>query len=146
MKKLIVLLLAAVMCLSLAACGGNISGDDANNDADASTEVSTTETKVQNESSTQTNGLTDKEVIGTWEWKNFDEQGPANGVTHMELYEGGTGKGTNSEMTDGSYYSITWEINDNVINVTASDAPAIGLKLVDGKLVTVDGTATYTKK
>jgi hypothetical protein len=64
----------------------------------------------------------------------------------MELYEGGTGKGTNSETTDGSYYSITWEINDNVINVTASDAPAIGLKFVDGKLVTVDGTATYTKK
>ena len=103
MKRLIVTFLTVVMCLSLAACGGNISGDNANNAVDESTEVSATETKVQNESSTQTNGLTDKEVIGTWEWKNFDEQGPANGVTHMELYEGGTGKGTNSEMTDGNY-------------------------------------------
>ena len=131
MKKALALLLALVMVLSLAACGGNAA----------------TETKVQNESSTQTNGLTDKEVIGTWEWENFDEQGPANGVTHMELYEGGTGKGTNSGMTNGEYYAITWEINVNVINVTVSDLPgATGLKLEDGKLVTVDGTATYTKK
>ena len=50
-------------------------------------------------------------------------------------------------MANGEYYAITWEINGNVINVTVSDLPgATGLKLEDGKLVTVDGTATYTKK
>lgn len=116
MKKAISLILAIIMCLSLCACGG---GND------------TPETEEQ--------------VVGTWEWKTLGEQGPINGVTHMELYEGGTGKGTNSSMSESSYYPITWEIKGDVINITASDTPTIGVKLEDGKLVAVDGTVTYTR-
>lgn len=131
MKKAISLFLALVMCLSLCACGGG-------NDTPETIEVPT-------ETTTQNNGLTEEQVIGTWEWRTFGEQGPINGVTHMELYEGGTGKGTNSSMTGGSYYPITWEIKGDVINISASNAPTIGLKLEDGKLVAVDGTVTYTR-
>ena len=60
MKKLIAPFLAAVMCLSLAACGGNTSGDDANNDADASTEVSTEESSAES--------VSDKEIAETKEY------------------------------------------------------------------------------
>ena len=61
MKKLIVLLLAAVMCLSLVACGGNTSGDNANNDADASMEV-TTEASTEEISA---ESVDDKEIAET---------------------------------------------------------------------------------
>ena len=131
MKKAISLLLTLAVCLSLCACGSE-------NDT-----TITTEAPIK--TITQNNDLTEEQVIGTWEWRTSGEQGPINGVTHMELYEGGTGKGTNSSMTGGSYYSITWEIKGQVINISASNAPTVGAKLEDGKLVAVDGTVTYTK-
>ena len=74
MKKAFSLILALVMCLSLCACGGGEQN---------TTEPSQEATESPNES-----------VVGSWYWVNTDDVGPANGVTHMELYEGGTGKGT----------------------------------------------------
>jgi len=127
MKKFLMILMALVMCLTLCACG---------DEAAAPAETAAPE---QNEAP---DGA---QFIGTWDWKDFDEQGPSNGVTHLELYEGGTGKGTNSSMNEGSYYPVTWEVNSDVINITASDTPTVGMKLQDGKLVAVDGTFSYTK-
>lgn len=125
MKKAISLILVLVLCLSLCACGGGEQN---------ATEPSQEATESPNES-----------VVGSWYWVNTDEVGPANGVTHMELYEGGTGKGTNSSMTDDSHYPITWEVKDGIVNVSASNAPTIGLKVTDDALVAVDGSCSYKK-
>ena len=141
MKKTITLLLILVVCLSLCACGSNTNdvSEPQGSDQSSETVAAPVETPASEEK-------TEDLYIGTWEWKDFDEQGPSNGVTHMELYAGGTGKGTNSthKGTD-SYYPITWEINGDVINITASNTPKVGMKLEDGKLVSVDGSFSYTR-
>ena len=129
MKKMLCFTLTLVICLTLCACGCACKSS-------CSSEDITTET---------TEPSIEEEIIGIWEWVTPSERGPLNGVTHLELYEGGTGKGTNSIMTGGAYYPVTWIIKGNVINIYASNTPAVGVKFEDGKLVAVDGTFTYTR-
>ena len=126
MKKILSLIMALIMCLSLCACGDKKATD-------------------ATEAATISDVLAEEDVVGTWQWITPGEQGPANGVTHLELYEGGTGKGTNSSMTGGSYYPVTWEIRDGVINISASNTPTVGMKFEDGKLIAVDRSFTYTR-
>ena len=142
MKKAIIILLALLMILSLAACGGG----SASTNTPAPTEAPATPEPTPKPTPEPTEDPAEalaKKVVGVWKWT--DGEGPSNGVIDMELYEGGTGKGTNNLMTTGSYYPITWEIKGDVINITASNAPTIGFKYEEESLVSVDsGKTTYT--
>lgn len=130
MKKIIALFLAVVMCLSLAACGGE------------NTDVAENSTAAESD----TEELKDL-VVGTWEIQ-FDLSDPkGGGDDSMELYKGGTGKGFASYMNEGNYHSIKWEIVDDVINI---DLDGTGMFLTgytyeDGVLTSVDGKNVYYK-
>ena len=129
MKRILLMVLALAVGLSLCAC--------------ESYEITTTAAETQTTSAAAQDVLTDEQVVGIWEWQDYEERGPLNGVMHMELYEGGTGKGTNNLLKGDSYYPIVWEIKGEVINISASNAPIVGLKLNKGKLVAVDGSCSY---
>lgn len=68
------------------------------------------------------------------------------GIETMELSDGGVGKGTNSLQKDGSYYPITWEIEDDVLKVSFTADPLTGAFYVDGDTMTsTDGSYVYLK-
>ena len=112
--------------LSLTACGGGQGNNDNNESA----------------------GLTSEQCIGTWEWSFEDSPDKTNfgGIETLELSDGGVGKGTNSMTEDGSYYPITWEIEDDVLKVSFTADPLTGAFYVDGDTMTsTDGGYVYLK-
>lgn len=120
MKKIITLLLCVTMIASLVACG-------------TKTEERTEEKAI--------------DVTGNWIGN------PPSSLGYIIcLYEGGSGKGyeTKEQFDEkGSYYALTYEIKDNVININNTGFPdgmgIIGFKLEDDKLISVDGEITYIR-
>lgn len=83
--------------------------------------------------------------MGKWECP--EASAPDNGVSYMELYEGGTGKGGYKKLLEeGSYYPITWEVSGEVINITASNTPTIGFKYENNTLVCVGQNETVYER
>lgn len=78
-------------------------------------------------------GITEKDCIGTWKNTNKDND-------TITIYQGGTGqfgKGTGG-------YSLTWEIKDNILNITYSGFTE-GFDIEKDKMVSVNGKDTYIK-
>lgn len=131
MKKLLALLLAIIMCISLIACGNNT----------ASIEESET---VNTESTAQDN--ISELCIGTWKWDFKNSESNDWGVETMELFKGGTGKGTNSMHSNGQYYPLTWEVKDGILVVSFEADPLSCAFEVDVEQMTsTDGKLIYNK-
>ena len=103
MKRLIALILAAALALSLAACANNES-----NTADI---------------------VSEDDFIGTWE-REFTNSDNEKIKQTIEIYKGGTGHFTITHY-DGeadNNYDGTWELNDDVLNFTYTFV-TIGLEI-----------------
>ena len=126
MKKIFPLILAVALALSLVACGGG---------------------QGNNESS-EAAGLTNEQCIGTWKWSFEDSPDKTNlgGAETLELSDGGVGKGTGPLTSDGSYYPLTWEIEDDILKISFTADPLTGAFYVDGNTMTsTDGGYVYLK-
>ena len=142
MKKIMSLLLAAVMLLSFAACSGNGGGQT----AEATQEPTEAPTA---EPTPEVNKLTAEQCIGTWkvaakgaEWFR---------IVKIELYKGGAGKGyTSSQLTDiihNPHYSLTWEIVDDLLIVSWPNMQTkIAFELDGNTLVSTDGESAFIKQ
>lgn len=136
MKKVISLVLALLMCLSLCACGGN--------NAPEATETPT---------ETQTIELKDC-VVGTWE-RNFTTSDGEEVKQVIEAYKGGTGKffiyTVENGLEKNGSFQASWEIRDDVLNFTCgSSSVTLGLILdTDAKPMTLtrvdDTTAVFVQ-
>lgn len=132
MKKLFALFLVALMSLSLVACGSGT--------------TSTEDKTVGNTESTTQESINDL-CIGTWKWDFKNSESNDWGVETMELFKGGTGKGTNSLHTNGAYYPLTWEVKDDVLVVSFEADPLSCAFEVDGEQMTsTDGKLIYNKE
>ena len=137
MKKLFALLLAAIMCVSLAACGNDTTSKEEN--GAVNTTVDTTE-------STNQDSLGEL-CVGTWKWDFKASESNDWGVETMELFKGGTGKGTNSMHSEGQYYPLTWEVKDDVLVVSfEADPLSCAFELDGDKLTTTDGKLIYNRQ
>lgn len=94
-----------------------------------------------------------KKYIGTWELT----EGTTTYLKVIELFEGGTGKGyqvidgekgtvnLSGKIVKDSYYSLNWEIKDNIINIKCNDTTK-GYKLESKNILkSVDERITYNK-
>jgi len=95
MKKVLSMILAFVLCLSLCACGKN-------GGTDSSAESQSLEVKDY--------------VIGTWE-RCFTNSKGQNVKQTIEIYKGGTGKFLIYSDREYSYVA-NWEIKDDILNFT----------------------------
>ena len=108
MKKLLALMLAAALALSLVACGGDSGAGDTNTPSEEETEIT----------------IDDNSIVGTWsgevESEESTEDFPITISFTIELYKGGTGKFTSkkSNSTSESNFASTWELQDNILNLT----------------------------
>ena len=101
MKRLLALLLAAVMCLSLAACGNRSDSETQPNEAGNTSGAKENNTLDKN----------DKEnYLGVWETET-DE-----GTKHfrLTLNKGGVGKYENL-LNNGEGYDLSWEVTDETL-------------------------------
>lgn len=65
-------------------------------------------------------GLQAKDCIGTWKIANDNKYY----MPTIILYQGGTGKGL--EKDKESYHTISWEIKDNILNLTIDGNTIVG--------------------
>lgn len=94
------------------------------------------------------NKLSANQCIGKWEEIiEVDKINKWTSIYVIELYEGGTGKITSKSIGEsyGSDYDITWEIKDNILNITDQYETTTGYKLKNKILTTVDGNRSYNK-
>ena len=154
MKKVLSLILALVICLSLCACGGTTN----------STEPSTTEPAITEPSATEPIEKELKElVIGTWVREY--EYNDTYYVTTINIYKGGTGTFGTVE-TEDDYKTLvtndpfqttpsktTWETQDDILNISIDDGffgtTVMGFTYQNEDqetLQSVDGTKTYLRK
>ena len=90
--------------------------------------------------------LTSESCVGVWKLDVANSDANSFAVETMELLEGGIGKGTISQMTDGSYYPLVWEIKDNVLEVSLDMSQiSYSFQLNEGTLSSTDGKIFYTK-
>ena len=135
MKKLLALLLAAIMCVSLVACG---------NDTTSKEEKETVRTESTESTAQDSIG---ELCVGTWKWDFKASESNDWGVETMELFKGGTGKGTNSMHSEGQYYPLTWEVKDDVLVVSfEADPLSCAFELDGDKLTSTDGKLIYNKQ
>lgn len=89
-------------------------------------------------------GLQAKDCIGTWKLNEGTYYLPT-----IILYEGGTGKGFYKDENDDGFVSFTWEIKDNILNVTESSTffggTSQGYKIENGKMSSVTGKYAFYK-
>lgn len=133
MKKLAVVLLIALTIVTMSACGASENSGNS---------INTVESDAYQSEVDGSTSLKDQ-IIGTWEIVNSNYS-----VSKMVLYKGGTGKGYESTMTDGStYYSLAWDIKDEVVNISLDPTGhfVTGYTLEEGELVSVDGERHYKK-
>lgn len=131
MKRLLAITLTASMLL-LTACGTTSTSSE--------TEISSnTPTTTEDQSA---NSIKD-EIVNTWKIQN----NPSYYYQIMVLYEGGTGKGFSDLSKKDSYYPLSWEIVDNVVNISNANDKHFetGYKLENGVLTSVDGEITFSK-
>lgn len=92
-------------------------------------------------------GITEKDYIGTWKLTKSKYENWY--IQTIVLYEGGTGKMFGESGRNGEY-SITWELKDNVINITggsANDTTGYKIdKITPRVMTTLDGDFTYCKE
>ena len=90
-------------------------------------------------------GISEKECIGTWKITNDDKYY----IQSMVLYKGGTGKGfgKGEDESGNHYWEISWEIKDNILNITVgSSVPTTtGYELEKNTITSVDGPYSYNK-
>ena len=126
MKKLITLLLATVLTLSLAACGG---GSDTSSGGESS--------QITVDEST---------ITGTWEGV-FESEDKDDTITQtLELYKGGTGKLTSvhSNGESDNNFSGTWELKDDVLNFSyLSTTIGYEIKTSDNQISLTNLERTY---
>lgn len=79
-----------------------------------------------------------KDCIGTW---IIDEQSTSYYIS-MTLYQGGTGKGTSKS---GDTTPLTWEIKDNILNISSFNSSTSGYKVKGNEMTSVDGERKYIK-
>ena len=147
MKKVLSLILALVMCLSLCACGGTSNG----------TEPTITEPTITEPTEKELKDL----VVGTW-IREYTFDGKSF-VTTINIYKGGTGTfQTEDDYSITDYIggeevpdSTTWEIVDDVLNIEIAgdglftDNTIMGFVYSNEEaetLQTVDGTKTYYRQ
>jgi len=65
-------------------------------------------------------GLQAKDCIGTWQIVNDNKYY----MPTIILYQGGTGKGL--ERNKNSFHTISWEIKDNILNLTIDGNSIVG--------------------
>ena len=137
MKKVLALMLALVMAVSLASCGGGEEKKD-----NANTTEATSEGTV----------LTKDTCIGTWVQNDKLSKDPSSAPMFgqiMDLEKGGVGKGylDESERKDDSYAPLSWEIKDDCLIVTLQlDSESTAFELDGDNLVTTDGKYTFVKE
>ena len=131
MRKLLFVLFVAIMFSTMTACGSSGQPDNSSN---------TAENGVA-ESKEETASLKDQ-IPGTWEIVDSNYS-----VSKMVLYKGGTGDGYDSTNTNGLKYSLSWTIEDDVVNISldSSGQFVTGYSLEDGELVSVDGKYHYKR-
>ncbi len=154
MKKWIALLLALVMCLSLAACGAGDSAEDTDTEEAASTEESQTEEEAADETeeepaeeeaaeevtdealeSTDTlaSDVLPEDVIGNT--YTYDEANEEYGfTTTWELTFTGEGEGTMLEPNDfmgDTTYTVSWSYADGIYTVTLVESDNGNMSISD---------------
>ena len=145
MKRIIALLLASLMCLSLCAC------------ATADVTVETTQDTIETVDMVDIKDA----VIGTWkryyELTKDDvfglEKAGDRCVQTIEFYKGGTGKISWNNITsnvNSGTYSVTWEINDDVVNLTYTTKITTVINGYEyncetDTLTSVDGSKTFDR-
>lgn len=138
MKKAIALLLALVMLLSLAACGGGNTTSGNGND---------TQGTQQGNDTPEGSGLTEEQCIGTWEWSKESTGFGLMGIETLELYKGGTGKGYASYYQNGQYAELSWQITDDLLKVSLTSDPSSLVFELDGNTaISTDGENIYIKQ
>ena len=119
MKKLLALMLAAALALSLVACGGGSGAGD--NKTPSTGNGDTTSTDTPSEEETEIT-IDDNSIVGTWsgEVEEGTDDSPITISFTIKLYKGGTGKFTSkkSNSTSESNFTSTWELQDNILNLT----------------------------
>ena len=137
MRKAITILLALVMVLSLAACGGG----STTTETPAATGEPTPESEPTASIVEEPKTLDLKTaVVGKWVY----QPGPLSDF-YMELYKGGSGAQFNykGEKT----FDLTWEIEDDVINISMGRHASsfTGYTLENDTLTSVDGSQIFKK-
>lgn len=88
-------------------------------------------------------GLQAKDCIGTWESTKYKD-------LTMILYEGGTGKRITANTIEGGYTNITWEIKDNVLNISVpyffDNHTTTGYKVENGIMTNLSTNDTFLLK
>lgn len=125
MKKLLALMLAAALALSLAACGGG-AGDN-NTPSTGNGDTAGTDAPTVDKNSTST-------YVGDWVY----DTGKGNIITY-HFIKGGTGYYEQSTEKD-SQWQFTWEIKDGVIVTTHN---ALGTTFLDTFEIDDDGINLY---
>ena len=117
MKKILALLLAAVMCLSLVACGGGDNNPETQNSAD-----DTTTTGNQNEESTQGGTSTNDQQSANNSESNTPNYQEVLCSNHWNLlnYMDFFSLGFNEDGTC-QYYNAKWELSDNIVKITSEE-------------------------
>ena len=143
MKKVVVLILAVVICVALVACGGKIEAQSENN-------VSQITSSVVADSSEQDVIELKDYAIGTWE-RHFTTSDGEEVTQVMEIYKGGTGKFIIYSNNDGTFHA-TWETQDDVLNFTYSSPVTATYGFIldaDSEVITLtrvdDSTVIFTK-
>lgn len=86
-------------------------------------------------------GVSANNCIGTWEIVNNDTYV----MPTIVLYKGGTGQGLERNDNKG-FYPITWEIKDNVLNVTASGTRfTFNVDKKENTIKSMQGSLVYKK-
>ena len=136
MKKMIALLLAAVMCFSLIACGEK---------AAAPTEPAATETIPE--------GISADDVAGTWTMDlPYKQAGKGVPAYQMKLHKGGTGEGyekKDGQIDTSKFYSLKWEIKDDVIVISYEMDPiswSFELDASKTKIIELSSENSFTKE
>lgn len=108
MKKLLALLIATIMCFSLAACGS-----DTNEETSGTTNQTTNETtEPSNTTNTQTDSIDTEDsdtinLVGTW----------GSDTNTLTLNEDGTG----SYEYESEVIKIVWEVNGNELSLRSAE-------------------------
>ena len=139
-KKYTSLVLAIIMSFSFVACGSN-----AQTESKPKEEVQTESSQTETENTTQKN--IEELCLGTWKWDFKNSESNDWGVETMELFKGGTGKGTNSLHTDGAYYPLKWEVKDDVLVVSfEADPLSCAFEIEEDTMTSTDGKLIYHKE
>ncbi len=148
MKKLIAILLTLVMVFALCACGGTTAPEPTPEPTPEATPEPTLEP-------TPEPGLSVDDILGVWELDREKAGDQSYGFWQiMQIFKGGTGKGfadgfgttAEEQMEKGSFLPMTWEIKDDCLIVSLTMDPlSVAYELVDGNLVSTDGTFVFVK-